>query len=254
VAGRLQTGGVDMGRIHLVPSAVDGGRFRSSAHAHLGDTPLPVAFDSELRQRVRDEFGIPEGGFLVGAAGALERGKGFDLLLKAASEACLEEPALYFLVAGEGPERKALDMELTSYGLGDHFRFLGRRKDLPRLYHALDLFCMPSREEGLGGAVLEAFAGGVPVLASDAGGLAELLQPGKTGTQVPQGDSEALAKALVEICRKPEPARAMARAAWDCALNQFSVTRMAEAVERIYDSLEMNGDPDVVAATAGGSR
>lgn len=252
VAGRLQAGGVDTGRINLVPSAVDVERFRSSAHAHLGDTPMPAAFDPELRNRVREEFGIPGGGFLVGAAGALVYGKGFDLLLKAASEACLEEPALYFVVAGEGPERKALEMELSSYGLGEHFRFLGRRKDLPRLYHGLDLFCMPSRQEGLGGAVLEAFAAGVPVLASDAGGLAELLQPGSTGHRVPRGDPNALAASLVKICRNPEPARAMARNAWDCALNQFSVARMAEAVERIYDSLEMNGGHNAAAATVGG--
>ena len=101
-------------------------------------------------------------------------------------------------------------------------------------------------------AVLEAFAAGVPVLASDAGGLAELLQPGVTGRRVPRDDLAALAEALLEAVRNPEHGRAMALNAYQCAVKQFSTGRMAEAMERIYDSLGMDGDRPRAAASAGG--
>jgi L-malate glycosyltransferase len=252
VSDRLQDLGIGEDRISLVPSAVDMRRFRSAAHTHFADTPEPTDHDPELRQRLRDELGVPEDGFLVGAAGALDRSKGFDILLQAASRACMDAPSLYFAVAGEGPQRATLLAELNRLGMAEHFRLLGRRKDVHRLFHAFDLFCMPSREEGLGSAVLEAFASGVPVLASDAGGLAELLHPGKTGSRVARDDVTALKEALVSICLNPEPARAMARQAWELAAGRFSVIGMAEAVERVYHSLDMNGGPTRNTATAGG--
>ncbi len=252
VRDRLRDLDIGDERICLVPSAVDMRRFRSAAHTHFPDTPTPPDHDPELRRRLRAELGVPEDGFLVGAAGALDKSKGFDILLQAASRACMDAPSLYFAVAGEGPQRADLLAELNKLGMGEHFRLLGRRKDVHRLFHAFDLFCMPSREEGLGSAVLEAFASGVPVLASDAGGLAELLHPGRTGSRVPSEDITALKEALVSICLNPEPARAMAHQAWQMASEQFSVMGMAEAVERVYHSLDMNGGPNRSAATAGG--
>lgn len=252
VAQGLRRAGVSTSRIRLVPSAVEAERFADSARFHLDEAPAPAGFDPTLRERTRAELGIPPDGFLVGAAGALDRSKGYDLMLAAASRACLEDPCLYFVVAGEGPQRRELESDLRSHGLGGQFRLLGRRKDLPRLFCALDLFCMPSREEGLGSAVLEAFAAGLPVIASDAGGLAELLQPGRTGHRVPRNDTDALAKAFVDVARNPGPARAMALTAWAGARDHFSPNRMAEAVERIYHSLESNGDSRRAAASAGG--
>ncbi len=252
VGDRLRELGIGEERIHLVPSAVDMRRFRSAAYSHLEDIPEPQEHDPGLRDLLRAELGVPEGGFLVGAIGALDKSKGFDILLRAASTACMDAPSLYFAVAGEGPERVALHTELKQLGLSEHFRLLGRRKDIHRLFHAFDLFCMPSREEGLGSTVLEAFASGVPVLASDAGGLAELLKPGRTGGRVARDDVTALKEALVSICANPEPARAMARQAWELASERFSVAGMAEAVEQVYHSLEKNGGPTRTAATAGG--
>lgn len=252
VAAGLQKLGVAMGRVRLVPSAVDADRFRDAAYVHTSGSAPPPGFDPEMRQRIRGELGLSDNAFLVGAAGALDISKGFDTLIEAASQACVEEPALHFVVAGEGPERANLEATISRLALDEHCRLLGRRKDMPRLMAAFDLFCMPSREEGLGSAVLEAFAAGVPVLGSDAGGLAELLQSGKTGHRVSRDDPQALARALVSIYRDPAPARAMARHAWEHVRQQFGSDRMAEAVERIYDSRGMNGGQKRAAATAGG--
>lgn len=254
VAAGLRARGVGAARIERVPSAVDPAPLAAAARAQLGAAvPLPADFDPSLRETQRRELALPAGAFLVGAAGALDRSKGFDVLLRAASLACVEAPELHVVVAGDGPERARLEEEARLLGMGEHFRLLGRQRELPRLFAALDLFCMPSREEGLGSVVLEAFAAGVPVLASDAGGLAELLEPGVTGRAVPRGDAEALAAGLLTALREPERGRSMALAARDCALREFGVARMAAAVERIYRSLVANGDRPQVAARGGDS-
>ncbi len=239
VAAGLVARGVGRSRIHLVPSAVDPAPLVGAARAQLGEAaPLPAGYDPELRRAQRDALGLPAGAFLVGAAGALDRSKGFDILLCAASIACVQAPQLHVVVAGEGPEHQRLDDEARLLGMGEHFRLLGRRYDLPRLFAALDLFCMPSREEGLGSVVLEAFAAGVPVLASDAGGLAELLETGVSGRSVPRGDPEALAQQLLAALGAPEEGRRMALAARERALGQYGIERMAQAVEGIYGSLD----------------
>ena len=253
VAEGLAARGVSLSRIQLVPDAVDPAVYAAAAQAQLGDQILALpSADPSLREQVRQEFGFPPDAFVVGAAGALDPSKGHDLLLRAASRASIQEPRLHVVIAGEGPERDRLASESAHLGMGEHFRLLGQRGDVPRLLAGLDLFCMPSREEGLGSAVLEAFAAGVPVLASDAGGLAELLQPGVTGRRVPRDDLAALAEALLEAVRSPEHGRAMALNAYQCAVKQFSTGRMAEAMERIYDSLGMDGDRPRAAASAGG--
>ncbi len=248
VAEGLRERGVSQARIRLVPSAVDPAPLAAAARAQLGDAvPLPAAYDPTLRETQRQALGLPAGAYLVGAAGALDRSKGYDILLRAASIACVQAPQLHVVVAGEGPESARLDEEARLLGMGEHFRLLGRRRDLPRLFAALDLFCMPSREEGLGSVVLEAFAAGVPVLASDAGGLAELLQPGVTGRLAPRANPEALAAGLLAALNQPEEGRRMALAARDCALRQFGVERMTDAVERIYRALDGRGDRQAAA-------
>lgn len=248
VAAGLRARGVSQARIHLVPSAVDPAPLAAAARAQLGEAvPLPAVYDPGLREAQRQALGLPAGAFLVGAAGALDRSKGYDILLRAASIACVQAPQLHVVVAGEGPESARLDEEARLLGMGEHFRLLGRRRDLPQLFAALDLFCMPSREEGLGSVVLEAFAAGVPVLASDAGGLAELLQPGVTGRLAPRANPEALAAELLAALNQPEEGRRMALSARDCALRQFGVERMTDAVERIYRSLDVRRDRQAAA-------
>jgi glycosyltransferase involved in cell wall biosynthesis len=242
VAAGLRARGVRQSRIHLVPSAVDPAPLAAAARAQLGEAvPLPPGYDPTLREAQRLALGLPADAFLVGAAGALDRSKGHDILLRAASIACVQAPRLHVLIAGEGPEGERLAEEARLLGMGEHFHLLGRRRDLPRLFAALDLFCMPSREEGLGSVVLEAFAAGVPVLASDAGGLAELLHPGVTGRLAPRANPEALAAELLAALHQPEDGRRMALSAYDCAVRQFCVERMSAAVERVYRSLAIAG-------------
>ncbi|MGC4044993.1 MAG: glycosyltransferase [Armatimonas sp.] len=113
--------------------------------------------------------------------------KGIDVLLKAAQAL----PDIAFLIAGDGPERTALEASALP-----NVTFLGFRKDIPELLAQATLVAVPSRQEGLGLAAVEALAAGVPVIASNVGGLSEVVVPNKTGLLVPPDDPAALTEAL----------------------------------------------------------
>lgn len=171
----LRRAGVPAERMELIPSAVD-----------------PTLLDPRRsREDVRQEFGAEPDGVVVLAVGALELGKGHDVLLQAWGR--MENPPTLW-IAGEGPARSALEDQA-----GPRVRFLGHRPDVPDLLGACDVFVMPSRHEGLGVAALEAMAVGRPVVASDVGGLSHAVEAGRTGLLVEPGDSGALAAALKRL-------------------------------------------------------
>ena len=252
-AERLAALGVARERISMVPSAVDADLFLVSAQVHLGaPATAPRQAGLELRARLRGELRVPADCFLVGAAGALDESKGYSTLIRSAAIVKERLPGLRLVIAGEGPARESLENEIARAGLGERFRLLGQRGNVPELFAAWDLFCMPSLAEGLGSVVLEAFAAGLPVVASDAGGLVDLVQPGETGLRFPAGDSGALAERLVEAASSPEKLNRMAATARRRVLADFSASRMAENVERVYAAHESTRRPTDPGAATGG--
>ena len=140
----------------------------------------------------RSSLGTPEGALLVLALGRLHRVKGFDVLLQAVART----PGAHLWLAGDGPERAALQRLIHSLGIAERVRLLEWREDVPALMASADLLVCPSRHEPLGNVVLEAWAQRVPVIASAAEGPRALIQPGRTGLLVPVEDADALAAAI----------------------------------------------------------
>ena len=184
------------------------------------------------RDALRASLGVgPEDRLVVGVGG-LERRKGFDLLLDAL--ASLGDPRATLAIAGDGPDRDAL--EARAHALGVRATFLGPRGDVVDLLAAAELFVMPSRADSLANAMLEAMAQGVPVVATATGGVPLALGPRDgapaAGWVVPVNDAQALAAALREVLAAP-PAEVAARTGEarrrtrDC----FSVERMVDTVE-----------------------
>jgi glycosyltransferase involved in cell wall biosynthesis len=140
----------------------------------------------------RATFATPVDAPLALALGRLHENKGFDVLL----EALVQVPDLYLWLAGEGPLRAELEQRANDLAVASRLRFLGWRTDTAALLAAADFLVCPSRHEPLGNVVLEAWAAGVPVLATASEGPRALIAAEKTGLLVPVGDSNALAAAM----------------------------------------------------------
>ena len=131
--------------------------------------------------QARMAAGLPLDRRIVGAAGRLEHVKGFDILIEAAAHLPAD---VIVVIWGEGSQREALETRIAALGLGERVRLPGRAENLHALYPALDLYCLPSRNEGLPLAVLEAQACGIAAVAHDVGGVAEAICPA-SGRLVP---------------------------------------------------------------------
>ncbi len=140
--------------------------------------------------------------------GRLHPNKGFDTLLRALALL----PGATLAIAGEGPERAALDRLARELGVAERVTFLGWRDDTAALLAACDVFICPSRHEPLGNVVLEAWSAARPVVAADAQGPTELIEQGVTGVLVPKDQAEPMAQAVAALLANPAQAQAMAAA------------------------------------------
>ena len=217
VADVLAADGIAPSRIAVIHSGVDLDDLRR--------TP---------RLGVRERLGLAPGTTVAANVAALVGHKDHATLLQAAARLALRFPALHWVVAGEGPERPALERLRGELRLEGRVHLLGHIPDPARLVADADLFVMSSRQEGLGTSVLEAMALGIPVASTAAGGLPEMLQDG-AGVLAPPGDPDALADAVARVLAEPGLARALAERA-SRAVEGFTAARMAEAVLSVYRS------------------
>ncbi|MEO0494925.1 MAG: glycosyltransferase [Actinomycetota bacterium] len=193
------------------------------------------------RAGVRDAFGVAGNDVLVVCVANLRREKALDELVEAARLALAEVPELRFFSVGQGPLAADLDRWIRSAGIADRFHPLGYRDDAPRILSAADVFTLSSHHEGLPVAVMEAFALGVPVVATAAGGVPDAV--GDAGVITPIGDPVALAAAYVDLARDPARRAALADSATARATH-FSARRAVAEINEIYDAVTKAGtDP-----------
>ena len=166
----------------------------------------------------------------------LDPQKGLEVLVEAATQT----PGVQFAIAGDGPERAALEQQIERLGLSGRVRLLGRREDATDLLAGCDLFVLPSRFEGLPVSVVEAMAASRPVVATAIGGTDEAVVAGETGLLVPAGDAPALAAAVARIAGDGDLSAAMGAAGRERAHASFTAAGMASAVEATY--LDLLGD------------
>jgi glycosyltransferase involved in cell wall biosynthesis len=191
----------------------------------------------------RKELGLPPKGPIVGTVGRLVPVKGLEWLLKAAPPVLAEFPQACFVVIGDGPMACEL-RELTSkLGIGLRVVFLGVREDVHECLVALDLFVLPSLNEGMGLAVIEAMAMGCPVVATRVGGIPDIVADGTTGLLVPPRDDRALAEAILTLLRDRSRRAAYGEAAKRHVDGRFDITTMVRNIERLYDEVWQEKHP-----------
>lgn len=187
----------------------------------------------ECRKALAAEFDIPLDAPWIGNLAALVPHKDHDNLIAAALLVLHKRPKAIFLIAGEGPEGPRLAGQIERMGLTDRVLLLGQRRDPTALLKALDIFALSSWGEGMGSVLLEAAACGVPIAATTAGGIPEIVEDGKSGLLAPPRDPEALAKNILRLLDEPALAQKLSAAA-RARLPDFGLRRMGRQMEAIY--------------------
>ena len=223
-ADQLRASGVPSQRIHIVPNAL-------AAH------PAPLD-----RHEARRVLGLPAQGLVAGWVGRVSREKGIDVFIDAV--ASLQDRVIQAAIVGDGPERSTESARAESIA-PSRFLWLGAVPDASRYFAAFDLFVMSSRTEGLPMVMLEAMAAGTPIVATNVGGIPDLISPGE-GVLVPPEDPGALAGAIRATLDDHEGATARARAAQLRQKTQFAVGPWSARYETIYR--------DLIAARSGTGR
>jgi glycosyltransferase involved in cell wall biosynthesis len=181
----------------------------------------------------------------LAAVGRLIPIKGFDLLLQAFAAAREDLPQLTLEIAGAGP----LDAELRANAPAG-VTFLGRVAPVADVYERNAIVVVPSRGEGFGMVALEAAERGRAVIASDVGGLPEIVADGETGIVVASEDVGALTRAIVALAREPQLVRSYGTAARSRAVSQFTVGAAVDGVERVYRNLLSSRSSAAAASSA----
>jgi len=187
------------------------------------------------RAAARDMEGLPEGAAIVVIPARLVPRKGHVDLLAALPALVRRVPEVLMLCAGDGPLSRSLPALAEAAGLANRVRFLGHRDDMPSLLAAADVVCLPSRVEGMPLAILEAMAAGRAVVATDVGGVAEVIADGSTGRLVPPQNPAALAMALGALLIDTGERGAMGARAHRAALERFSSRDMTHRLESAYE-------------------
>jgi glycosyltransferase involved in cell wall biosynthesis len=214
---------------------VDEGRFGAPVTLIYNGVDLQRYDEQQPCCTLREEYGLPAEGPLVGVVARLEPEKGHPTLIDAWPRVLEAFPTATLLIVGEGSRREALEEQARELGVPANVVFTGRRDDVPAVTAALDVAVLPSYREAQGLSILEAMALSRPVVASNVGGIPEMITDGVTGLLVPSHDAVSLGNAIVRLLRDHPLADTLGRAGHDLVHERFCVELMARAVESIYD-------------------
>ncbi len=177
----------DSSKLTVVYSGIDLSRYNTPA----------------LDRKLINELNLSPAVRLVGNISALADHKDYPTFLMTAAAICKEHNDIHFIIAGKGPEEEKINSIIQAQNLGNKVHLLGFREDVVSVMQSLDVFLMTSVTEGLGTIVLEAFAAGIPVVATRAGGIPEMVADGVTGLIADPGDVSALKNATLRILNDP---------------------------------------------------
>jgi glycosyltransferase involved in cell wall biosynthesis len=222
IRDRLLRAGADPHNVTVVLNAID-----------------TVAFyrDRAKETAARLRFGLSSADLIIGAVGRLEPQKDFHLLIDCFASVVRTVPKARLVIAGDGSLRAALQAHIDRLGLQEQCRLLGHVDDVPLLHHTFDLFVQSSHYEGTPNAVLEAMAMESPIVATAAGGTAEIARHGAEALIVPSRDERALTEAVSDALRNTAATVARVCAARRRVETELSFDTRVRKVEAIYDAV-----------------
>ena len=195
----------------------------------------PVDTDSVMRTETRQSLGLKAEDVMILNVGRLTPEKAQQHLASAAA-LLADHPKYKFFIAGEGPCRAALEKQISDSGLKDSFRLLGNRSDVDRLLNAADLFVLYSDTEGMPVSLMEAMSAGLPCIASNLEGIAQLIPETQYGTLIPAGDPRLLAETIRKALSDPQLCAEQGKAASYRIRSQFSIGASCQNYEALFNA------------------
>jgi len=211
--------GIEPEKVKVIRNGIDLQRFR-------GNQPLD-----------RKELGLPEGSPVIGTVARFASQKGVSYLLEAAAIIKQNIPDVMVLIVGDGPLRFELEQLAARLELAENCVFTGFREDVHRLIPLIDVFVIPSVSEGASICAMEALACGRPVVATDVGGLPEVIRHEQTGILVPPGDADAIAQAVQRLLLEPGECAALGARGSEMVLGQYDACTMVADISRAYEEV-----------------
>ncbi len=229
---------------HVVTVSDYVGRYLASAGVPgelITTVPTGVDFSrydrSTVAGNLREELGLAPDTPLIGTVAILRIKKGHSEILDAVPSVLQRFPDAHFVFAGDGPQLANLEKRIAQEQLGERVHLLGLRRDVTNILAALDVFVLPTHQEALGTAFIEAGAMGLPVVATRVDGVPEVVQDGETGLLVPVQDGVAVADAINRLLADPCYRENMGRQATAFVHRVFSREVMAQGMEALYRRL-----------------
>lgn len=186
---------------------------------------------------LRKEFGLSKDHFIIGTIGTISEKKGQRYLIKAAREILNVFSQSRFIFVGNGPLENELRKLTNTLSLSDKVVFTGLRQDVTAILSMIDIFCLPSIYESCPNVILEAMACGLPVVATNVGGVSEIVINEEIGTLVPSKDPEAIAKAIIKLLRHEGLREKMVQQGRKIVEQKFSLERMVSDYHNFYERL-----------------
>ncbi|MEQ9407825.1 MAG: glycosyltransferase [Fuerstiella sp.] len=215
--------GLPAGRVEVVYNGVD-----------LDSLAAPSA---DARERLRREFGLTDNHFVILQVARLHELKDHQTALIAVDEARRTVPEIRLLLAGDGPERSAIQQTIAERGLEQHVILTGTRSDIADLLAAADVFLLSSISEGIPLTIIEAMAAGLPVVSTAVGGIPEMIEHRRSGFLAAAGDSLGLAASLIGLHQAPDLRRSIGQEGRRQAESRFSLEVMLAGYSRLYQEM-----------------
>jgi len=222
VENYLVGAGVPREQITTVPTGIDFSRYDRATVA--GD--------------LRRELGLAPETPLIGTVAILRAKKGHADILDAVPAVLQRFPDAHFVFAGDGAQTANLTARIAADGLGERVHLLGLRRDVTNVLASLDVFVLPTHQEALGTAFIEAGAMGLPAIATAVDGVPEVVQDERTGLLVPVHDGAAIAGAIKRLLADPIYRQGMGANAAEFVRRKFSRQAMAQGMEKLYQRLQ----------------
>lgn len=196
---------------------------------------------ADTRERIRNEFGISDGTFVIVNVARFEPQKGHFFLLETIKHLISQEDRkVVVLLVGMGIDQEKVETEVKRLGLQDVVYFTGFRQDVPDILAASDVSVMSSHYEGIPRALMESMALGLPVVATNVPGTRTLIQSGQTGLLVEYGDVPSFSSALAKISRDPTLSRCLGKRGKQLVQTKFNEYTVADRVEEVYNHVLKN--------------